>query len=148
MSSESNISFTTKFNGDLLTFRGDDATAFGLNVSAFLADQSLTGLLVEIQALSGLGAAFRGTPAPAAPPPTSASPWETGGHYSPAVAPWDATAANPQVASLPSGFACVHGARTYRTGNGAKGKWEAYFCPHGEKAMQCKPMDAKGALWK
>ncbi|MET8382531.1 hypothetical protein ABZV14_05950 [Streptosporangium canum] len=38
---------------------------------------------------------------------------------------------------------CSHGEMTYRTGNGTKGPWKAYFCPAPDKDEQCSPVWVK-----
>jgi hypothetical protein len=57
----------------------------------------------------------------------------------PAAAP---AVAAPAPAAAPSQGAhtCRHGAMTYRSGSGAKGPWQAYFCPAPKGAPdQCEP---------
>ena len=66
-----------------------------------------------------------------------------------AIAPVVQFPTQPQAAPVtPTGFGatsdggrqCVHGAMTYRTGNGAKGPWQAYFCPTPKGTPgQCDP---------
>ena len=53
------------------------------------------------------------------------------------------------VSETQSGRKCDHGWMQYKTGQGAKGQWEAYFCPTPKGTPgQCKPVDAKtGKPW-
>ncbi len=48
-----------------------------------------------------------------------------------------------------SGMKCDHGWMEYKSGQGAKGPWSAYFCPTPKNTPgQCKPVDAKtGKPW-
>jgi hypothetical protein len=139
---EAKYSFTTKFNGDLLTVRGDTPQEFTLNLAGLL-DAKPGVLLSDLQALTQTGAALAVGPS---------DPWATQGNQSVGAPPaWgqQAPVAPPQVQpDLPTGFNCVHGQRTYRTGNGKNGAWTAYFCPSNDKANQCKPMGQDGKLWK
>lgn len=45
----------------------------------------------------------------------------------------------PQQAPPGNTPTCPHGTKTYKSGNGAKGPWQAYFCPARDKAQQCPP---------
>lgn len=63
---------------------------------------------------------------------------------------WNAPAQNPpswaqpepaaQQASQPPAPSCIHGQRTYRSGTGRKGAWQAWMCPTPKGTPgQCEP---------
>lgn len=133
MANESAFVFNTKVGNDILTVRGDDISSFTQNLIA-AADPALPGLLIAVQGNAAGGLSH----APAAPNLAQTS----------ASAPvWGATHTQDAAPAAPvTGFQCAHGQRVYKTGNSAKGKWEAYFCP--QRGTDCKPMDNKGNYWK
>lgn len=124
MSSESNFSFTTKFNGDLFTVRGDTYDEFlanllsvsGIGTIIALTD-TLEGRAMDV-AVQTVQAAFPGAvPVPADP----FQQWPAAATAAPVA---------PPVAPVGVGDkTCKHGVMVKRTGNGAKGEWRAFFCP-------------------
>ena len=120
MSAESNFSFTTKVNGDLLTVRGDTLDEFHGNLASVVANSQ--AIITDIGLLQAAGHATSAVVAAAPTPPPAAAPaapgW--GAPAAPAAPPAFAAAAVP---------ACQHGPRTPRRGQSAKGPWAAWFCP-------------------
>jgi hypothetical protein len=127
---EKNVTVTVKTKiGSLVTLRGDepqefvdrvDAAAsagFGIAVSAFegLIAEATTPLAID-EVAKALGATVIAGPAPLAPVPPSAP---TSDVFSPT---------------------CKHGVKKHKTGNGAKGEWQAWMCPSPKgTADQCQP---------
>lgn len=86
--------------------------------------------IVQVGALLHGGAAA----APVVQPAASQVPTTA---YAPAQ-----TAPAPQAAApaAGNGHVCLHGARIFKSGNGAKGPWGAYFCPQPQNATdKCEP---------
>jgi hypothetical protein len=87
MSAEANYSFTVKFNGDLLTIRGDSAAEFGQHLDALLLSDGLIKKASEVQQevrawatlndgaaqLAAAEAALAGTATPVATIPAAAA---------------------------------------------------------------------------
>ena len=110
--SEAPISFTTKINGDLFTIRGDDPGQFFSRLEAF-------NMFPQVKTFIDT---FNGdTTVPAAV--ANAFP-------------------DAQVVNTATGApTCSHGPRIHRKGTGAKGPWQAWFCPTPKGTPdQCKPM--------
>lgn len=134
MSSESNFSFTTKVDGDLLTLRGDTFPEFVTHLSEAAGVPAVNNLLnilngatpQEQQAVATIQQSVPATLVqPGVPPQAIFAP-----------VPPPATAA-PVTAGAMS---CVHGAMSAKKGNGAKGEWRGWFCPTPKgTADQCKP---------
>jgi hypothetical protein len=126
---EKNVTVTVKTKlGSLVTLRADepqefvdkvDAAAkagFGIAVQAYegLIAESSTPMAVDVVA-QALGATVIAAPAPLAPVP----PAPTSDVFSPT---------------------CKHGVKKHKTGNGAKGEWQAWMCPSPKgTADQCTP---------
>lgn len=137
MSSESNFSYTTKINNDLLTVRGDtfdDFLANAIALGTVPAISALIGILdgsvpqtQERAAISAVETALGATALPPAVDPF-------GGSFAPVAPPAGASAGDRT---------CSHGVMVKRTGQGAKGEWRAWFCPTPKgTADQCKPQFA------
>lgn len=132
MSSESNYSFTTKVNGDLLTVRGDSYDEFHNNLAVLVSNlQPLTTDIGMLQA-AGHAVPVVNTAAPAAPstPASARDDWDT---PAPAFAQ----------AQVPS---CMHGPRTgraaaYKSGPRMGQPYRAWFCPSPKGTPnQCSPI--------
>lgn len=124
---EKNVTVTVKTKlGSLVTLRADEpqefadrvdaaATAgFGVAVTAFegLINDSATPAAID-EVAKALGATVIAAPAPLAPVPPS------GDVFSPT---------------------CKHGVKKHKTGNGAKGQWQAWMCPSPKGTVdQCQP---------
>lgn len=137
MSSESNFSYTTKVNNDLLTVRGD-------TFDEFLANAVALGTVPAINALIGiLDGSTTATPEQAAVAAVSSALGATvvsqptdpfAGSFAPVAPPVGASAGDRT---------CSHGVMIKRTGQGAKGEWRGWFCPTPKgTADQCKPIFA------
>jgi hypothetical protein len=131
---EKNVTVTVKTKlGSLVTLRADepqefadrvDAAAkagFGVAVTAYegLINESTTPLAVDAVA-QALGATVIASPAPLAPAPLApVPPAPTSDVFSPT---------------------CKHGVKKHKTGNGAKGEWQAWMCPSPKGTPdQCTP---------
>ena len=137
MSSESNFSYTTKINNDLLTVRGDtfdDFLANAISLATVPAISALIGILdgstPQTQEQAAVAAVTASLGAVEVRPPVD----PFGGSFAP-VAPAAGASAGDRT--------CSHGVMIKRTGQGAKGEWRAWFCPTPKgTADQCKPQFA------
>ena len=109
---EAPISFTTKINGDLFTIRGDDPGQFMARLEAFIMFPTVKSFVDGFNGDNSVPEAI-----------ANAFP--------------DATVVN-DTSGLPT---CTHGQRVFRKGTGAKGPWQAWFCPAPKGTPdQCKPV--------
>lgn len=141
MSSESNFSYTTKINNDLLTVRGDTFDEFFKNAISLATVPAISHLVsvldgsADTQPADPVAAAVNVVAAglgavPVATPP--ADPF--GGSFAPVAPPATASAGDRT---------CSHGVMVKRTGQGAKGEWRAWFCPTPKGTEgQCQPQFA------
>lgn len=134
MSSESNFSYTTKVNNDLLTVRGDTFDEFLKNAIALATVPAINAL---VSVLDGTGpVAAPAVEVPAALATLGATPIVDpfSGSFAPVAPPAGASAGDRT---------CQHGVMVKRTGQGARGEWRAWFCPTPKDTPgQCKPVFA------
>lgn len=146
--SESNFSFTSKINYDLLTVRGDNFEEFAANVDALLdhADVLVDKLTALQGALNAAPLVHVQSAAPAAPATPPAAEVTSG------PSPWGAPSTPAAPAQPPASFnqaakpTCTHGYRKPV----AKGNWKAWFCPTDQgDPSKCEPIwvDRKSPEW-
>lgn len=128
MSTESNFSFTTKVNGDLLTVRGNTLEEFRANLDA--APNIITLVQRLSDAASGNYAKVAAT-VPAAVAQTFPAATQV-------ADPFESATAVNAVASAPT---CAHGARKHSTGTSKAGKaYNGWFCQSRDRDNQCAPI--------
>ena len=135
MSTESNFSYTTKINNDLLTVRGDTFDQFLANAIS----------LATVPAINHLVGVLDGSATPS-PEAAAIAAVTSGLGATPVVAPnEDPFGSSFAPVTPPSGASagdrtCSHGVMVKRTGQGAKGEWRAWFCPTPKGTEgQCQP---------
>lgn len=137
MSAESNFSFTTKVEGDLLTIRGDSPDEFIKNLVSLGTVPAVANLVSIIDGVAAVQAVFPGSTVIESPQPTPVAPAQP---FAPVAPPPSAAPATP------TGPVCKHGAMTHRTGtNKANGNsWSGWFCPSPKGTPdQCSPQFSK-----
>lgn len=108
---------------DLINVYGQDEADVLVGLTTV---QNVAGVIAETGAL--LRGATAASPLTQPQPVAPAVPTQP----APAAYPQGVPAApNPQPAAAPqtAGHACLHGQRVFKSGNGAKGPWAAWFCP-------------------
>lgn len=137
MSSESNFSYTTKINNDLLTVRGDSFDEFLKNLIGAASVPAINHL---ISVLDGTIVSAQADPVAEAVQVVTNSLGATpvdpfGGSFEPVT---------PPVAAKAGDRTCSHGVMVKRTGATDKGPWRAYMCPTPKGTPdQCKAIFAK-----
>lgn len=137
MSAESNFSFTTKVEGDLLTIRGDSSDEFIKNLVSLGTIPTVANLISIIDGVAAVQATFPGSTVVETAQPTPVAPAQP---FAPVAPPTTAAPATP------TGPVCKHGAMTHRTGtNKTNGSpWSGWFCPSPKGTPdQCSPQFGK-----
>jgi hypothetical protein len=131
-SESTKVQVNLKANDALINVYGVDSADLGAGLEAV---QDNIGAIADTDAL--LKARFAAQPLSTAGYQTAAQqPAQT------AAMPAAVPTGQPATAAGPAGVApsCVHGQRTYVSGNGAKGPWRAYMCPQPKGAAdKCSP---------
>lgn len=139
MSSPDNTKIQVNFRAgeDLINVYGTDQDDLEAGLAALAGAHST---IVQVGALLRGGAAAAPVVQPAAP--QWASQPAPGGAVGAALAAPPTTPAPVQQAApaAGNGHQCLHGARVFKSGNGAKGPWAAWFCSQPQNAAdKCEP---------
>lgn len=121
----SNFQLSAKHpDGRIFVIGGADYDEFGTNLLALYGAEGADRVIEDFTFLLD---------------PSSGQPSQSAAPSAPAATGYSNTA-NPAPAA-PGAPTCAHGARTFRTGQGKKGTWTAWFCPQPKGAPQCE------AIW-
>lgn len=126
MTNKVQVSYSEGRDGRIFVVGGDTYDEFFQNLTDAIGPQKALQVVEDFQVVANPAAA----PAVAAAAPLRGAQTSQAG-----------TA--PATAAAPGAPTCAHGPRTFRSGQGKKGPWSAWFCPlpSDRKSEQCE------AIW-